>query len=173
VSKASTRHSLLCRVSKRGALDKEDSLPSARTRRSAKITAVSFTRRLTVVCWAPSFVECIPVPRVLLYMWHEIELVQLRLPLNYQNLIGTHSVGYVVPYICRSGPLVSIASSTFTSGTTSNFPIYPVMLSWHAWHISAFNLDYKSWHDAINWSNFGENSMHAQTYYTFRPCIYI
>jgi hypothetical protein len=55
----------------------KEPLLSARTRLSAKITAVSFTRRLATVCRAPPFAEClilgkeifaecIPVPRVLL-----------------------------------------------------------------------------------------------------------
>jgi hypothetical protein len=48
------------------ALGKEDSLPSARTRLSAKVTAVSFRRRLTALCREPPFAECILVPRVLL-----------------------------------------------------------------------------------------------------------
>jgi hypothetical protein len=61
----------------RGALDKEDSWPSARTWLSAKITAVSFRRRLMPLCRALPFVECLAldkdiftkcfsVPRVLL-----------------------------------------------------------------------------------------------------------
>jgi hypothetical protein len=37
-----------------------------RTRLSANITIVSFTRRLTTVCQAPHFAECFTVPRVLL-----------------------------------------------------------------------------------------------------------
>jgi hypothetical protein len=60
-----------------GALGKQDSLSSARTWLSEKITAVSFTRRLTTICLAPPFAEClalgkeifaecIPVVRVLL-----------------------------------------------------------------------------------------------------------
>jgi hypothetical protein len=59
------------------ALDKEASLLSARTRLSAKITTVSFRRRLTALCRALPFaeclalgknffVECISVSRVLL-----------------------------------------------------------------------------------------------------------
>jgi hypothetical protein len=59
-----------------GALDKEAFLPSARTRLSVKITAVSFRRWLTAICRAlpfaecltlgkDVFVECFPVPRVL------------------------------------------------------------------------------------------------------------
>jgi hypothetical protein len=62
---------------KRGALGKEDSLSSAKTLLSAKITAVRFRRRLTVLCREPRFAEClalgkgifaecVPVPRVLL-----------------------------------------------------------------------------------------------------------
>jgi hypothetical protein len=62
---------------KRGALDKEASLSSARTRLSAKITTVSFRRQLTALCRALPFAECLalgkdvftecfPVPRVLL-----------------------------------------------------------------------------------------------------------
>jgi hypothetical protein len=42
-----------------GALGKKDSLPSTRTRLSAKITAVSFRRRLTTLCRAPQFAECV------------------------------------------------------------------------------------------------------------------
>jgi hypothetical protein len=45
-------------IVKRGALDKEDYLPSARTRRSAKIIAVSFTLWLTGVC-RPSSSVCL------------------------------------------------------------------------------------------------------------------
>jgi hypothetical protein len=62
---------------KRGALGKEDSLLSGRTWLSAKVTAVSFRRRLTALCrelhfaecfalGKEIFAECIPVPRVLL-----------------------------------------------------------------------------------------------------------
>jgi hypothetical protein len=62
---------------KRGALGREDSLPSARTFLSVKVTVVSFRRRLTALCREPPFAkclalgkeifaECIPVPRVLL-----------------------------------------------------------------------------------------------------------
>jgi hypothetical protein len=58
-------------------LGKEASLPSANSRHSAKITAVSYRRLLTALCRAPMFaeclaldkdffVECISVPRVLL-----------------------------------------------------------------------------------------------------------
>jgi hypothetical protein len=64
VSKKGTRHSMHCRV-------------SANTQRSAKITTVSYRRRLTALCRAPPFteclaldkdffVECIFMPRVLL-----------------------------------------------------------------------------------------------------------
>ena len=74
---SSTRQSLLYRVSNGVALSKKDYLPSVRTRLSTKITAVNFRRRLAVLCREPSFaeylalgkkifVECIPVPRVLL-----------------------------------------------------------------------------------------------------------
>ena len=58
VSSCGTRQNLLCRVSNRKALGKEDSLSSARTRLSAKITAVSFRRPLTVLCREPLFAEC-------------------------------------------------------------------------------------------------------------------
>jgi hypothetical protein len=62
---------------KQGALGKEDSLPSAKTQLSGKVTAVSFRWRLTTLCREPPFAEClalgkeifaecIPVPRVLL-----------------------------------------------------------------------------------------------------------
>jgi hypothetical protein len=60
-----------------GALGKEDPLPSARTRLSAKIRVVSFRRRLTAICRVLPFAEylalsknvfaeCLPVPSVLL-----------------------------------------------------------------------------------------------------------
>jgi hypothetical protein len=48
---------------KRGALGKEDSLSSARTWLSAKITAVSFRRRLTALCRALPFTECLSLDK--------------------------------------------------------------------------------------------------------------
>jgi hypothetical protein len=68
---------MLCRVSNKGALGKEDSLTSASTRLSANVTAVSFRRPLVVLCresffaecrtlGKEIFVECTPMPRVLL-----------------------------------------------------------------------------------------------------------
>jgi hypothetical protein len=44
---------------RRRTLGKEACLPSAKTRHSAKITAISFRRLLTALCRALSFAECL------------------------------------------------------------------------------------------------------------------
>jgi hypothetical protein len=82
-------------------LAKEASLSSANTRRSAKITVISYRRTLTALCRAPPFAECltlgkdfftecISMPRVLLSV-NTLVTESRTLPSAQQKALGKAS----------------------------------------------------------------------------------
>jgi hypothetical protein len=104
-------------------LGKETSLPSANSRRSAKITAVSYRRLLTTLCREPLFaeclalgknffIECISVPSVMLSV---NALVTKSRSLSSAALGKNFFAEYPTKNICQSGE----------HSTKSRIPVVP------------------------------------------------